>query len=377
MTDDAVTVTLHPPDAADPVLRWERGGQRIFPVHWIQSKLRNLPIGPRAELEPEVYLRAGDNVCLIGEHGSGYRELVDWLTHSPALWDVVVIEDKDGRIGLSGHAAWGEETRESLELRARELFAVKAEPGARAHAWSQLIEILEGNAKSPVVCMQFLNSRSPYRPLPHHLEITTMLRSWRDTPPQHPTRLVLSATNEGVFYSVDNVSDFIVLANTGRLPIPVPAVAIHQVLQERLNRWKDEITGDDARAVYEVTGGHRELLLALCEIILSSDHGTLAMAARIQRAARSLAQQHPGSVAAWRRGLIQMLEDRPALIAKLSQYVRGQTSSENVMVSIEDRSLFLGGWVARNQYGRWGIRSCFHELLAREVIFSLQSQRHG
>ncbi len=366
MIDSSTSLELKDRDVY-PFICWKRRGEAILPVHWLQYKTRLLPLGPRAVLDEQDDLRPGANICLIGEHGSGHRTVMDWLLSRSRNEQTLIILDRDGRVDIGSKGLSCESEDEFREL-SRTLLSPDAPPGARHSAW---LKIRGGLGTDALVCLNLLSLRSPFMPLERHRAVTTELRAWRDKNSSDPLRLVLVTTSEETLYDINHNSDFITIAKTGRLPV-LTIDESASLLQMTLGV---PMTGDAGRQAHGLVGGQPRLLVALCDLLMQDRDATKDETQRFNKAASRLREEYPASVNAWRRSLRQLLQQQPPLIKRLSAYVRGRTYSKKRTVSQEERVLFVGGWVGYNENNRWGIRSKFHERVVREVIVKLRESK--
>ena len=200
------------------------------------------------------------------------------------------------------------------------------------------------------------------------------LRYLRDSGKGSKLKILILTSDEETFLDTAEQSGYLPLTQSYRLP--------HFNKKEIETLWREKSKSFQQPGkipnfkVKQMTGGHP----LLTQLFLNSlvDHLKSCPQKQVEdqdleEVFRKLLLAPPREITIWKRSLLKILKANRGLIETFKGYVVGKSIGPlRFPPPIEERPLFVAGWIGLNDLGRWGILSRYHAELADSVLNELE-----
>lgn len=363
MEDVAVSFTVEPGLKSNPPrIDWGE----VYPMTPLGEAGTPLDLGrPRTTID-RARVDAMRDAIVFAERGGGLDHFFYWWREQLEKLGrpYVVVRGDDWSPSLFEWQGLPAELKKKAE---KGLAAFGTEPGS-----TKKVEALkswgEKLSKPLNLILRNLTSLGPEQAL----DAAIALRKIRELGICPNLQILVAGSSESIFMGDRDVSGYRTLCYEYRLP----SLSEDEILE--LARHDDQgrrlaLELEDAiDAFIEQTGGQPLLVQSLLHRLreLADRLGRTRVAPlEVARAAKQLRDAPPNIVKLWQDDLAKLLADHRELGVKLNEYVLGKSIGRSSFPPpVEERPLFIAGWVALNQRDRWAITSQIHAHLARPIL---------
>lgn len=371
MEDVAVSFTVEPglKSSDPPRIDWGE----VYPMVPLGEAGTPLDLGrPRTVIDP-IKVNEVRDMIVFAELGGGLDHFFHWWrgTLEKLERPYVVVRGDDWSPSLF---QWHVESGFPAELKKKAEKGIAAfgnEPGS-----TKKVEALkswgEKLTKPFNLTLRNLTALGPDQAL----EAAIALRKIRERGYCPHLQVLVAGSSESIFMGDRDVSGYRTLCCEYRLPSLTEDEILELARHDDQGRRLSLDLGDAIDPFIEQTGGRPLLVQSLLQRLRElagrlnrKKIGNLELA----RAAKQLRDAPPNIVKLWQDDLLSLLKKHRELGTTLNEYVLGKSIGRSSFPPpVEERPLFIAGWVGLNRLDRWAITSQLHAHLARPMLDQLK-----